>query len=82
MYRHLYSAAVLKRATNSLKSLSLPTTIFLIISFLLLTMAELFSVSLLKNAGGWELLEGERDPILTEGRQERRSERFTWCVTV
>lgn len=56
-------------ATNSLKSFSLATTIFLIISFLLLTIAELFSVSLLKNAGGWELLEGERDPILT-GEEE------------
>lgn len=51
---------------NLLNSASAPTTIFLIISFLLLTMAELLSVSLLKKAGGWELLAGERDPILRQ----------------
>lgn len=54
------------RCINLLNSASAPTTIFLIISFLLLTMAELLSVSLLKKAGGWELLAGEREPILRQ----------------
>lgn len=53
---------------GSLNSGSFPSPVrFLIIScFLDFTMAEVFSVSLLKNAGGWEALGGEREPSLWE----------------
>lgn len=60
----------------SLKSASFPTTvIFLIIScFFDFTIAEVFSVNLLKKAGGWEALGGEREPTLQE-----RDEKQTFC---
>lgn len=60
----------------SLKSASFPTTvIFLIIScFFDLTIAEVFSVNLLKKAGGWEALGGDREPTLQEG-----DEKQTFC---
>lgn len=52
--------------SNLLKSLSFPTTvIFLIIScFFDFTIAEVFSVNLLKKVGCWEALGGEWEPIL------------------
>lgn len=54
--------------SNLLKSPSFPTTvIILIISFLSLTIADVLSVSLLKKAGGWEELGGEREPALQQG---------------
>lgn len=34
-------------------------------------MADVFSVSLLKKAGGWEALGGEREPILQPGQESR-----------
>lgn len=57
--------------SDLLKSPSLPTTvIFLIIScFFDFTIAEVFSVSLLKKAGCWEALGGEREPILQVGEE-------------
>jgi len=57
--------------SDLLKSPSFPTTvIFLIIScFLDLTIAEVLSVNLLKKAGGWAALGGEREPILQDGNQ-------------
>lgn len=60
--RLLYSASLL---------LFVPS--FLMIScFLDFTMAELLSVSLLKNAGGWALFPGDLEPIL-RGRGKRWS---------
>lgn len=58
----------------SLKSPSFPTTvIFLIIScFWYLTMDEVLSVILLKKAGGWEVLGGEREPSLRGGHDGTR----------
>ena len=51
---------------------------FLLIScFLDLTMAELLSVSLLKNAGGWLVLPGDLEPILLQGSDTIGQ--FTWC---
>lgn len=51
---------------------------FLLIScFLDLTMAELLSVSLLKNAGGWLVLPGDLEPILLQGSDT--TGQFTWC---
>lgn len=59
-------------SSDLLKSPSFPTTvIFLIIScFFDLTMADVLSVSLLKKAGGWEELGGEREPTLQGGGGE------------
>lgn len=59
--------------SDLLKSPSFPTTvIFLIIScFFNFTIAEVFSVNLLKKAGGWEALGGEREPILQEGKESQ-----------
>lgn len=59
--------------SDLLKSPSFPTTvIFLIIScFFDFTIAEVFSVNLLKKAGGWEALGGEREPILQEGKESQ-----------
>lgn len=49
-------------------SLRLWVLSFLLIScFLDFTMAELFSVSLLKKAGGWPVLPGDLEPILGRG---------------
>lgn len=42
----------------------------IISSFFDLTMSDVFSVSLLKKAGGWEALGGEREPILQERERE------------
>lgn len=58
--------------SDLLKSPSFPTTvIFLIIScFFDFTIAEVFSVNLLKKAGGWEALGGEREPTLQEGEEK------------
>ena len=51
---------------------------FLLIScFLDLTMAELLSVSLLKNAGGWLVLPGDLEPILLQ--ESDIPGQFTWC---
>lgn len=60
--------------SNLLKSPSFPTTvIFLIIScFFDLTIADVLSVSLLKKAGGWEELGGERDPALQHGGETHK----------
>lgn len=64
-----------------LKSLSFPTTvIFLIIScFFDFTIAEVFSVSLLKKAGGWEALGGDREPILRKQNQVNTQTPVIFC---
>lgn len=66
--------------SHSLNSPSFPTTvIFLIIScFLDLTIAEVFSVNLLKNAGGWEALGGEREPTLQDRDEKRTQTKALW----
>lgn len=58
--------------SHSLKSPSFPTTVifFIISCFFDLTIAEVFSVNLLKKAGGWEALGGEREPTLQEGDEK------------
>lgn len=53
------------------------SSFWLISCFLDLTMAELLSVSLLKNAGGWLVLPGDLEPILLQGSDT--TGQFTWC---
>lgn len=74
------AGSVLEKWSALLKSPSLPTTVFfLIIScFLDLTMADVLSVSLLKKAGCWVGLGGERDTML--GQREKKSEVRMWMT--
>lgn len=68
-------------SSHLLKSPSFPTTvIFLIIScFFDLTIADVFSVSLLKKAGGWEEVGGEREPTLEDSDMEHTHTHTPFC---